>query len=95
MVCSCGKELSEKAKFCTSCGKKVVRGYAGGAAPRKECGNCWNCRTPLLYPGKFCVKCGSVQNEVKYPHTDPILKKIDDTRSRGEEEEYFGEMPDL
>ncbi len=73
--CSCGADLPENAKFCLSCGERVVEDSntvicpdCGNRVPKAkfcpECGhrfsnNCPNCGKPLVDGAKFCMECGT------------------------------------
>ncbi|MFX0115631.1 MAG: zinc ribbon domain-containing protein [Candidatus Hodarchaeota archaeon] len=50
---SCGKKLSNDAKFCTECGERIIREPTPTRAQF-----CGNCGSSLTASAKFCMKCG-------------------------------------
>lgn len=78
MICQyCKSEISDKALFCTKCGKKVEKIITEKAKlePNKMI-FCAGCGSQLKVEGKFCTKCGKKIEAVTV--SEPVKAKIEE-----------------
>jgi len=54
MICKCGNQMNEDAKFCINCGAAVVT--------ENKKAFCVNCGNQITEGAKFCVNCGTAVN---------------------------------